>query len=142
MVEAGGEIRTRGLNGDGRPWQIAIERPDAWPQAVHRVLPMSGLSIATSGDYRNFYQQGGRRIHHEIDPAARAPTAHRLASVSVLHEECMAADAWATALFVAGPERGFALAREQRLAALFIVREPGGALRDLASPVFDALGDA
>jgi FAD:protein FMN transferase len=137
MVEAGGEIRTRGRNAEGRPWQIAIERPDAWPQRVHRIVPLAGLSIATSGDYRNFYEQDGRRIHHEIDPATRAPAAHALASVSVLHADCMSADAWATALFVRGPERGLALAREQRLAALFIVRD-GARLRDIATPAFEA----
>ena len=140
MVEAGGEIRTQGLNAEGRPWQIAVERPDAWPPRVHRVVPLRGLAIATSGDYRNFYEQAGRRIHHEIDPATRAPAAHRLASVSVVHDACRHADAMATALFVMGPERGLALAREQRLAALFIVREAGGGLRDLASPAFAALG--
>ena len=137
MVEAGGEIRTRGRNADDRPWQIAIERPDAWPQQVHRIVPLAGLSIATSGDYRNFYEQDGRRVHHQIDPASRAPTAHALASVSVLHADCIRADAWATALFVSGPERGLALAREQGLAALFIVRD-GARLRDIASPAFDA----
>jgi thiamine biosynthesis lipoprotein len=137
MVEAGGEIRTRGLNGEGRPWQIAIEKPDAWPQQVQRVLPLSGLSIATSGDYRSHWEHAGRRIHHEIDPRTRAPAVHDLASVSVVHEECMAADAWATALFVLGPERGLALAEAERLAALFILRE-GGRLRELASSAFDA----
>lgn len=142
MVEAGGEIRTRGANAEGRPWQIAIERPNAWPQRAHRIVPLAGASIATSGDYRNWYEQDGRRIHHEIDPATRAPAAHALASVSVVHTECMAADAWATALFVLGPQRGFALAREQGLAALFIVREAGGSLRDFASPAFEALDAA
>ena len=126
-----------GRNADDRPWQIAVERPDAWPQRVHRIVPLSGLSIATSGDYRNCYEQDGRRVHHEIDPATRAPTAHALASVSVLHADCIRADAWATALFVCGPERGLALAREQGLAALFIVRD-GARLRDIASPAFDA----
>jgi thiamine biosynthesis lipoprotein len=140
MVEAGGEIRTRGRNAEGRPWQIAVERPDAWPQQVHRIVPLQGLAMATSGDYRNFWEVDGRRYCHEIDPRARAPIANRVASVSVVHEECMFADAMATALIVLGLERGLALAREQRLAALFIVREPGGALRDVASPAFLALG--
>jgi thiamine biosynthesis lipoprotein len=137
MVEAGGEVRTRGLNAEGRPWRIAIEKPDAWPQQVQRVVPLQGLSMATSGDYRNFYELGGRRISHEIDPVTRAPAAHALASVSVVHEECMSADAWSTALFVLGPERGLALAGEHRLAAHFIVRE-GGALREFTAPAFDS----
>ena len=103
MVEAGGEIRTRGLNGEGRPWQIAIERPDAWPQQAHRIVALQGLAMATSGDYRNYYERDGRRISHEIDPATREPVAHRLASVTVVHEECMFADAMATALIRARP---------------------------------------
>lgn len=140
MVEAGGEIRTRGRNAEGRPWQIAIEKPDAWPPKPQRVVPLEGRSIATSGDYRNFYEVGGRRIHHEIDPATREPAAHRVASVSVVHEECRAADALATGLFVLGAERGLALAREQGLAVLFIVREADGGLRERASPAFAALG--
>ncbi|MBL8340459.1 MAG: FAD:protein FMN transferase [Rubrivivax sp.] len=138
MVEAGGEVRTRGLNAEGRPWQIAIEKPDAWPQQVQRIVPLQGLAMATSGDYRNFYQLGGQRISHEIDPATRAPAAHALASVSVVHEECMSADAWSTALFVLGPQRGLALARERGLAAHFIVRD-GDVLREVTTPAFDAV---
>lgn len=138
MVEAGGEIRTQGLNAEGRPWQIAIERPDAWPQQVHRIVALQGQAMATSGDYRNYYERNGRRISHEIDPATRAPVAHRLASVTVLHDECMTADAMATALIVLGPERGLALARQHGVAAFFVVRAGDGALHDLASPAFAA----
>lgn len=139
MVEAGGEIRTRGLNAAGRPWQIAIEKPDAWPQQVLRIVPMQDLSIATSGDYRNCYERDGQRIHHEIDPATRAPATGPLASVSVLHDRCMLADAWATALFVQGTARGLATAQAQGLAALFIVRDGSGRFREIASPAFAAL---
>jgi thiamine biosynthesis lipoprotein len=138
LVEAGGEVRTRGRNAEGRPWQVAIEKPDVWPQQVQRVVPLEGLSIATSGDYRNFYALAGRRVHHEIDPATRAPAAHALASASVVHGECMSADALATALYVMGPERGPACARERGLAAHFIVRE-AGALREIATPALLAL---
>jgi len=140
MVEAGGEVRTLGLNAEGRAWQIAIERPGAWPQQAHRLVPLHGQAMATSGDYRNFYEIDGRRYSHEIDPTTRAPVAHALASVTVLHAECMTADALATALFVLGPERGLALACEQGLAALFIVREATGGLRDFATPALAALG--
>ncbi|MCU0256683.1 MAG: FAD:protein FMN transferase [Vicinamibacterales bacterium] len=139
LVEAGGEVRTRGRNAEGRPWQVAVERPDAWPQQVHRIVPLQDLAMATSGDYRNFYELDGRRYSHEIDPATRAPVAHGLASVTVVHEDCMTADALATALFVLGPERGLALARVEGLAALFIVRD-GAALRDVATPALAALG--
>lgn len=142
MVEAGGEVRTRGLNAEGRPWQIGIERPDAWPPVAHRVVPLTGLALATSGDYRNFYEAGGRRVHHEIDPATRAPAGlglGTLASVSVAHAECMTADAWATALFVLGRERGLALAAREGLAAHFIERDGRGGFVEQASPAFAAL---
>ncbi len=124
MVEAGGEVRTRGRNTGGHPWQIAIERPDAVPQRVHRVVPLSGLSLATSGDYRIFFEADGTRYCHEIDPATAQPIAHGLASTSVVAADCAFADAMATALIVMGPERGYALAVERNLAALFIVRQP------------------
>jgi thiamine biosynthesis lipoprotein len=142
MVEAGGEVRTRGRNAEGRPWRIAIERPDATPQRPHFVVPLSGLSMATSGDYRIFFEQGGRRYSHEIDPVAGRPIRHGLASVSVVAPECGYADAMATALIVMGPDDGYALAASRDIAAHFIVREPGGSLRDRQTPAFAALGGA
>ena len=140
LVEAGGEVRTRGRNAAGRPWQIAIERPDAVPQRAHFIAPLSGQSLATSGDYRIFYEQDGRRYSHEIDPATGAPADHRLASVSVVAGDCAYADALATALFVLGPERGLALAESRGLAAHFIVRAADGSFIDRSSTTFAALG--
>ncbi len=140
MVDMSGEIRTRGRNADGRGWQIAIERPDAVPQRAHFIVPVSDTSLATSGDYRIFFEQDGRRYSHEIDPATGAPVAHKLASVSVVTPDCARADAWATALFVLGPERGYALATARGLAAHFIVREAPGVFVDRSTPAFAALG--
>jgi len=140
MIEAGGEVRTRGRNASGRPWQIAVERPDAVPQRAHRIVPLSGLAMATSGDYRIYFEQDGRRYCHEIDPATGGPIAHGLASVTVVAPECAYADAMATALIVLGPERGYALAAARGVAALFIVREAPGRFRDIATPQFAALG--
>ncbi len=77
MIEAGGEVRTRGHNANGRPWQIAIERPDAVPQRAHLIVPLSGLAMATSGDYRIYFEHDGRRYCHEIDPATGRPIAQR-----------------------------------------------------------------
>lgn len=139
MVEVGGEVRTRGHNARGRAWQIGIEQPDAMPQRVHSVVPLSGRSLATSGDYRFFFEHGGRRYSHEIDPRTAEPIAHGLASVSVVANNCMLADALATALIVMGPERGLALAQQLALPALFIVREPRGGLRDIATAAYAAL---
>jgi thiamine biosynthesis lipoprotein len=139
MIEVGGEVRTRGRNAGGQPWQIGIEEPDAVPQRARAVVPLSGRAMATSGDYRIYFEQGGRRYSHEIDPRTAAPIAHRLASVTVVADDCMTADALATALIVLGPQAGWALAQRQGLAAYFIVRDADGGLQDRASEAFAAL---
>ncbi len=114
MIEVGGEVRTRGVNAAGEPWQIGIEEPDATPQRARHIVPLSGRAMATSGDYRIYFEEGGRRYSHEIDPTTAAPIAHRLCSVTVVADDCMRADGLATALIVLGPERGFELAEAQR----------------------------
>jgi FAD:protein FMN transferase len=140
LVEVSGEVRAKGVNADGVPWRIGIERPDAPDRTPHLVLPLADRALATSGDYRNWFAHEGRRYAHEIDPATGAPARHALASVSVVHPDCALADAWATALFVLGPENGHALAERERLAAYFIVRSPGGAFVERQSKAFAALG--
>lgn len=139
MLEVGGEVRTAGLNAAGQAWRIGIEEPDALPQRARLVLPLSGQSVATSGDYRNFFEQVGRRYCHAIDPASGEPITHGLASVSVVAETCQRADALATALMVMGVQRGMQLAQREHIPAHFIVRRPGGALQDLSSEAFVAL---
>lgn len=139
LIDAGGEVRTRGRNARGAPWQVAIEQPVAGPRQPRYVLPLSDLAVATSGDYRNYFERSGRRYSHEIDPATGRPIANRLTSVSVVADN----GAWADALgklIVLGPERGYACAVEQRLAAHFIVREADGRLHDVMTPAFAALG--
>ena len=96
---------------------------------------MTDIALATSGDYRNFFEQGGNRYSHSIDPASGLPVRHNLASVTVLAPSVMRADALATALLIMGPERGLALAEQQGLAVLFILRE-GDAFRTRATPEF------
>jgi FAD:protein FMN transferase len=140
MVEAGGEIRTRGHNAEGRPWQIAIERPDAVPQRPHFIVPLAGQSMATSGDYRIYFERDGQRYCHEIDPATGAPIRNGLASVSVVAADCGYADAMATALIVLGADRGQALAEERGVAAYFILREADGRFSERRTSAFAALG--
>jgi thiamine biosynthesis lipoprotein len=140
LIEVGGEIRSQGRNGEGRPWQLAVERPDAMPQRALYVVPLDGQSLATSGDYRNFFMHEGRRYSHEIDPATAAPVGHALASVSVVAGDCTHADAWSTALFVLGPERGPAAALRHGLAAYFVVRQADGSFTERQTPAFAALG--
>ncbi|MDO9072157.1 MAG: FAD:protein FMN transferase [Rubrivivax sp.] len=139
MVEVGGEVRTAGHNAQGRPWQIGIEEPDAAPQRARLVVPLSGQAMATSGDYRIYFEEGQRRYSHEIDPRQGEPIAHGLASVTVVAADCMQADALATALIVMGLEPGLALARQQGIAAHFIVRGADGRLVDHATEAFAAL---
>jgi len=139
LIDAGGEVRTRGNNAEGRPWQVAIEQPMAGPRRPRYVVPLSGLAIATSGDYRIFFERGGRRYSHEIDPSTGKPIDDRLASVSVVAASGALADAMGK-LIVLGPQRGFERATALGLAAHFIVREADGSLRDLMTPAFAQLG--
>ncbi len=139
MIEVGGEVRTRGRNAQGQAWRIGIEQPDAVPQRARLAVPLSGQAMATSGDYRIYYDHDGRRYSHEIDPRTGAPIAHGLASVTVIAADCMHADALATALIVLGPNAGFELAQREQLAAHFIVRQPDGQLSDRSSTAFEQL---
>lgn len=139
MVEVGGEVRTAGHNAQGRPWQIGIEEPDAVPQRARLVVPLSGQAMATSGDYRIYFEEGRRRYSHEIDPHQGEPIVHGLASVSVVAADCMQADALATALIVMGPQAGLALARREGIAAHFIVRGADGRLVNHATEAFGAM---
>ena len=139
LVEIGGEIRTSGSNDLRRAWQVAIERPDPGTPAVYRLLALSDLALATSGDYRNYYQLDDRRISHTIDPRTGRPVSHGLASVSVIAPTCMEADAIATALEVLGPEDGYALAVEHGWAALLVGRREDGTLYDRETPAFGKL---
>lgn len=142
MIEVGGEVRTRGRNASGRAWQIGVEEPDAIPQRARLVVPLSGRSMATSGDYRIYFEQQGRRYSHEIDPRTAAPIAHGLASVTVIADDCVLADALATALIVLGPQQGWALAQREQIAAHFIVRGADGRLHDRATAGFAAVESA
>jgi thiamine biosynthesis lipoprotein len=139
MVEAGGEVRTRGVNANGQPWRIGIEQPDAMPQRARFIVPLSGRAMATSGDYRNYFEAAGRRYSHEIDPRTGAPIDHRLCSVTVVAEDCMRADALATALLVLGPDRGVQLAESLGLAAYFVERHGPDQYGDRQTRAFAAL---
>ncbi len=138
MVEVGGEVRAQGSNAQGQPWRIGVEKPLDGGRAVERTLPLENHAMATSGDYRNYYEEGGRRISHEIDPRTGQPIGHRLASITVVTERCVEADAFATALIVLGEQEGYRLAVEQNLAALFLIRKADGFV-EKTSPRFEEL---
>jgi thiamine biosynthesis lipoprotein len=138
LIEVGGEIIAHGVKPRNQPWRIAIEAPNDDGRSVQIIIPLSGMGIATSGDYRNFFEQEGRRFSHTIDGRTGYPVEHNLASVSVLHESVAMADAWATALTVLGAEEGFKLAEKYNLAAYFIVRTENG-YEQLSSRQFEQL---
>ena len=125
MVEIGGEIRVRGLKEQDTPWRIAIEKPLSGERSVQTMLALSDIALATSGNYRNFFEIAGRRYSHTIDPTTGWPVDNHLVSVTVLAETSMRADAWATAFQVLGPERGMAIAERINLPVLFVIERDG-----------------
>ncbi|MGF1561270.1 MAG: FAD:protein FMN transferase [Geminicoccaceae bacterium] len=137
LVEIVGEIRVNGLNVDDEPWQIGVERPDVGGRVVQEVIPLTLGGVATSGDYRNYFEKDGVRYSHIIDPRQGAPIQHRVAAVTVIGETAMIADAWATALLVEGFDRGFSLAQENDIGALFLVRdESSDGFAEVMTPLF------
>ena len=126
MVEVGGEIRVGDAKLSGEPWKIAIEEPQTLQRSIQKVLNLHQVAIATSGDYRNFYEKDGKRYSHTIDPRTGSPVTHPLASVSVIHESCAYADAYATALTVLGPEESLKLAEKLNLAVYLLVKTETG----------------
>lgn len=127
MVDIGGEVRTRGNNGENKPWRIAIEKPVAGAeQSAQEIIEPGRMAIATSGDYRNYFEQDGVRYSHTIDPATGRPINHRLVSITVLDPSCMTADGLSTGLGVLGPERGMALANLLDIPVFMIVKTDEG----------------
>lgn len=139
LIDVGGELVARGRNADGRPWRVAVERPEELARKIARVVPLDDRAIATSGDYRNYREVNGRRIGHIIDPRTARPVDHRLASATVVDRSCTRADALATALMVLGPDEGLALARRLDVAALLLVRNDQGGFDERTTPRFDEL---
>ncbi len=127
LVEVGGEIRLAGRNPRGKAWRIGIEVPDAPRGTAIRTLSLQGAAaLATSGDYRNFFEIGGRRYAHILDPATGRPSLSAPASVTVIAQGAARADALATALLLMSPEEGIAFAEERGLAVLLLRRGEGG----------------
>jgi thiamine biosynthesis lipoprotein len=127
LAEIGGELRGAGMKPDGQPWWVELEGvPGAATEGGQVLVALHGLAAATSGDYRRSYQHGARRASHTLDPRSGYPIANDVASVTVLHASCMAADALSTALTVMGLEAGLAFAEARGLAARYLVRgQPG-----------------
>lgn len=145
LVNLGGDLIARGYRDpeEQTPWRIGIEVPHTGPQQAQHILPLENMSVATSGDYRNFFEEDGKRYSHTIDPRTGRPVNNRLASVSVFHPSNAWADAWATALMVTGREEGMQLAVEHDLNALMLIKDEEGQWRSLGTPAFiNYFGDA
>lgn len=138
MAVIAGEIRAAGHNQNGHPWHIGIERPGNAEPVVELAIELRDAGMATSGDYRNYFEQNGVRYSHHIDPATGRPVTHNLASVTVVHPSATFADAMATALLVLGPERGLALAEREKLAVFLIIRS-GSGFEERRTPAFSRL---
>ena len=136
LVEVGGELRAQGKKPSGESWRIAVESPVVETRDIQKVINAEDTAIATSGDYRNYFEENGVRYSHTIDPLTGKPIRHRLASVTVLDPSCARADALATALMVLGEEKGLALAKSMKLPVLFVVKQEQG-FAEIFTPEFE-----
>jgi thiamine biosynthesis lipoprotein len=138
LVEVGGELRLGGHNASGKMWAIGIETPVADRRQPHMIIRLTDTAVATSGDYRNFFEADGERYSHTIDTRTGKPVTHSLASVTVIDNDGYRADALATALLVLGPEKGMELATREDLAVLFLLRRESG-IDERSTPAFEYL---
>ena len=126
LVEIGGEISAKGHNINKKGWQIVIQQPGDKTNLQNVIIPLNNKAIATSGDYRNYFINKGKRYSHTIDPRTGKPVLHALASVTVLDSSAMKADALATALMVMGEEKGIGFVKRNKISAYFIIRQGKG----------------
>lgn len=139
LVDVGGELRAGGLNPDGEAWSVAVETPHPGSQrGIQRLIDLSDKAVATSGDYRNFFEHNGRQFSHLIDPRTGHPVEHGLVSATVVADTAALADAYATAVLVLGPDEGLALLKRRRLHGMLVHKTDDG-YRELFTPGFRTL---
>jgi FAD:protein FMN transferase len=130
MIEIGGEIRLKGANRNNQLWRIGIDKPVDDPTDISReleeVLHLTGTSIATSGNYRRYYEKDGQRFAHTIDPVSGYPVQHNLLSATVIAPTCMDADAFATAFMVMGLEKSMEMASSNPELEAYFIYDLGG----------------
>ncbi|MEA3414773.1 MAG: FAD:protein FMN transferase [Thermodesulfobacteriota bacterium] len=139
IVEIGGEVYASGFRQDGKPWKVGINRPDKDAPFDHayKVVLLHNRALATSGDYRNFFEIYGRSYSHIFDPKTGYPVSNRVVSASVLADKCAFADGLATALMVMGAEKGLRLVNTiDGVECLTVVEEKDGSLTDHCSQGF------
>ncbi|MFT6404361.1 MAG: thiamine biosynthesis lipoprotein [Marinomonas primoryensis] len=126
LIEVGGEILSKGVKADGESWKVAIESPAGGHEIVERILSVTDVAVATSGDYRNYFEKNGVRYSHTISPKTGRPITHRLVSVTVVDKTTTMADGLATAITVLGPEKGFEFAQKNGIAAYLLIKTDFG----------------
>lgn len=126
MVEIGGELRVKGVKPGNVPWRVAVEQPSVDERKIQQLIVPGDMAMATSGDYRNYYEGDGRRYSHLIDPRTGFPINHKLASATVMHPSTMTADGLATALMVLGTQASLDLAERENLAIMLIEKQDDG----------------
>lgn len=128
LVEIGGELRGKGNNLQGKPWRIAIEKPELVQGATSQItVPLHNLGMATSGNYRNYFEdEQGNRLSHIIDPKTLRPISHNLASITVFSPTTMTADGLSTGLYVLGAEKALEIAERENLAIFLIIKKGQG----------------
>jgi thiamine biosynthesis lipoprotein len=126
MIDIGGEVRARGVNAQGGPWRIAVEKPVDRAAEPFAILELPDIAVTTSGEYRRFIVRDAHRYSHTMDPRNGRPVEHALASVVVIAPSAFEADAWATAFNVLGEEAGYRLAQRREMPVLFIVEGADG----------------
>ncbi|MHC8361049.1 FAD:protein FMN transferase [Pseudomonas sp. LS2P72] len=126
LAEATGELKAAGKKLDGSPWRVALEEPRDGQQVAERIIAVDGYGVSTSGDYRNYFEQDGRRYSHTFDARTGAPVLHTLASVTVIHPSALMADGLSTLLLILGPERGLDYAETHDIGAFFVIRADTG----------------
>jgi len=135
MVEIGGEVRVRGFNPRGELWHVGINKPNDDPASINndieQVIQITQLAMATSGNYRNYYEKDGKKYAHTIDPHTGYPVQHSILSSTVLAQDCATADAYATAFMVLGMDKAKkVLAKHPELMAFFIYSDKDGEMKD------------
>jgi thiamine biosynthesis lipoprotein len=125
MVDIGGDMRVGAAKPSGL-WKIAIEKPVSNERSVQRILAIENMALATSGDYRNYFEEEGVRYSHLIDPRTGEPIQHKTVSSTVLHPDAMAADGYATTLNVLPADDALAFANQHQLAVLLIIKTDQG----------------
>lgn len=135
MVEVGGEMRLKGVNREGVKWRIAIEKPSVEERAIQEIIEPGDMAVATSGDYRNYFERDGVRYSHIINPETGTPIEHKVVSVTVLDKSSMTADGLATGLMVLGEEVGMKIAEENNIPVFMIVKTQDG-FKEMASTAY------